>query len=108
MIKSIRHIGIKVKDMDESLRFWKAQGFEVVYDEYEVWKQQRLHIIKLKCEHGTTLIELVDGNWRNHIAVTVDKLPFPKLATKRPSGHKVFFAVSPEGVRIELVEEPKP
>ena len=107
MIKSIRHIGIQVNDMEESLRFWKAQGFEVVYDEYEVWNQQQLHVVKLKCEHGTTLIELVDGNWRNHIAVTVDKLPFPKFAQKRPDGCKVAFAVSPEGMRIEMVEEPK-
>ena len=109
MIKAIRHIGIQVKDMQESLAFWKGQGFIEFYNEIEEWPKGKLHIVKLCLGDGPAL-ELVEilGNldWPNHIAVTVDKLPFPKFATKRPGGCKVAFAVSPEGMRLELVEEP--
>ena len=93
--------------MRESLAFWQALEFEKIYDEHEVWKDQRLHVIKLKCKQSDDVIELVDGNWPNHIAVTVDKLPSSKFTQKRPTGHKVMFIMSPEGTRIELVEEPE-
>jgi len=98
MRNEIRHVGIVVNDLDESLYFWKKFFlFEIVVDQIEPapyinqlldLQFENLRTVKIKGK-GNTVIELlkfdnlvVDNIWRGklnsvgltHIAITVDNI----------------------------------
>ena len=106
-ILNIRHIGIRVdRQWAATVEYWKMLGCEVVFDGFETWNQQKLHVVKLMAPGGM-IIELVNGNWRNHIAVTIDHFDKRQKPTVRPDGCKVLFGMAPDKTRIEFVEEPE-
>ena len=108
-ILNIRHIGIKIdrhQDFEPTKEYWRLLGCEVVSDGYESWNGQKLHIAKLAAPGGM-IIELVEGNWKDHIAVTVDQFEEGRKPTVRPDGRRVLFGLAPDRTRVEFVEEKK-
>ena len=68
MIESLRHLGIVVRDMDKSLKFYKYLGYEVVSDMKEDskfidkilgLKDSDLRTVKMTCGNNH-MIELLD------------------------------------------------
>ena len=68
MIESLRHLGIVVRDMDKSLKFYKYLGYEVVSDMKEDskfidkilgLKNSDLRTVKMTCDNNH-MIELLD------------------------------------------------
>ncbi len=122
-----RHVGIVVKDMDESVKFYEELfDFEVVSDYYDDstyintilgTKDKNVHMVKLM--KGHFMIELLDYDYPKeyycHVAFTIadsDRM-YKKLQARgigcisppQPSEHvKVFYCLDPNGFRIELVE----
>jgi catechol 2,3-dioxygenase-like lactoylglutathione lyase family enzyme len=112
MIKNIRHTGLVVKDLEQSIEFYLALGFEVKADNIEnkpfidiisCMDITRLHTIKMIIRHENNncwvegMIELLDygedtvhihrlltANGCAHIAFTVDNLDviYEQLSTK--------------------------
>lgn len=115
MIKGLRHYGIRTQGLSESIQFWTKLGFIVVSTGTENWNDVKLRIAKLRAPDGSVL-ELVQGNWPRHIALTVHSMETvgrtlgPGRVIKRNSGFRVRFIKGPAceyNTRIELVEEPK-
>lgn len=114
------HVGVVVKDMEESIRFYKeAFGWE----ECGGREDERVRIVYLKS--GDNVIELlkyasenVDRNWGvvDHIAFTVNNLDMEierlkgigaKMILDEPKDigdKRVMFFNGPSGERLELVE----
>ncbi len=59
---TLRHVGILVKDLEESMKQYKALGFS------QCASIETLRVVKMKDCEGN-MIELVCGNWNPHIAV---------------------------------------
>ena len=59
---TLRHTGILVKNLRASISWWSKQGFK------PVGGIEHLSVQKMEDANGNTL-ELVQGNWSNHIAV---------------------------------------
>ncbi len=59
---TLRHVGIQVKDLGESIKQYKALGFN------QCAPRETLQVVKMKDREGN-MIELIQGNWSNHIAV---------------------------------------
>ena len=97
MIKEVRHVGIVVKNMENSLKFYRdILGFEIIRDMDEhggyidnMLSLDDVHVrtVKLSAGMGNTLIELLDFKSHNdnevrnfytigasHVALTVDNL----------------------------------
>lgn len=110
MIKNVRHYGIQTGDLKASMDFWLGMGFGDASVATEQWGDKTLRIARMYAPDNS-VVELVQGDWPNHIAVTVEDVNAVEVekteAIIRPWGHKVVFCMSPEGTRIELVEEPK-
>ena len=58
---TLRHAGILVENLEESIQTYQKAGFEPL--EVEV-----IRVCKMTDKNGAT-IELVEGNWHPHIAV---------------------------------------
>ena len=68
MIETLRHLGIVVRDMDKSLKFYKYLGYEVISDMKEDskfidkilgLKDSDLRTVKMTCDNNH-MIELLD------------------------------------------------
>ena len=59
---SLRHTGILVKSLARSIRDYQAMGFK------PIGKIERLKVQKMEDSEGK-ILELVQGNWSDHIAV---------------------------------------
>ena len=68
MIETLRHLGIVVRDMDKSLKFYKYLGYEVISDMKEDGKfidkilglkDSDLRTVKMTCDNNH-MIELLD------------------------------------------------
>jgi catechol 2,3-dioxygenase-like lactoylglutathione lyase family enzyme len=59
---TLRHTGILVKSLARSIRDYQAMGFK------PIGKIERLKVQKMQDANGQVL-ELVQGNWSDHIAV---------------------------------------
>ena len=58
---TLRHAGILVKDIEESMKIYEAAGFQKV-------EVEMLTVVKMADKNGA-MIELVQGNWHPHICV---------------------------------------
>ncbi len=76
---TLRHAGILVKDLEESMAIYEQAGFKKV-------EVEMLTVVKMADKNGA-MIELVQGNWHPHIAVN--------------------WYEDPDGNYIETVEEVK-
>ena len=76
MVHKIRHVGINVKHLTRSIRFYEQLGFTADSGGLEAWAGQEINIIKMRSGSGNgCLLELVRGIWQPHFAVTVDEMP---------------------------------
>ena len=57
----LRHVGIVVKDLGKAIQIYQAMGFKVV-------ETETIMVAKLEDADGKTF-ELLQGNWKPHIAV---------------------------------------
>jgi lactoylglutathione lyase len=132
-MRSYRFIytGIRVRDMDESLRFYTERlGMEVV-DKREQTPPTEGEVVTLRSPHGVQRLELnwyaegsrfgppySNGEDLDHLAFEVDDLDgaLAELATKgvevliRPGeigGWREAFIKDPDGIWIELLQRKK-
>ena len=57
----LRHVGIVVKDINESVKLYKKMGFKVS-------ERETLEVVKMIDKDGS-VFELVQGKWKPHLAV---------------------------------------
>lgn len=69
MNAKLRHAGLVVKNLEASIEFYKFFGFRKVHKGIETWNGKRLRICKMESDAG--MIELIEGDWRPHISITV-------------------------------------
>ncbi len=142
MIRAIRHVGLVVADLQQSLKFWcEAMGFVVSrqmeesgphIDAMMGLKDVRVTTAKLNAPDGSMLELLYFSShpsqpvWEGtpysigftHIAMTVHSMEetvarlsshgvrFPNPPQHSPDGRVIVtYAVGPENVLLELVEE---
>jgi catechol 2,3-dioxygenase-like lactoylglutathione lyase family enzyme len=110
MISNIRHVGINVKHLTRSIRFYEQLGFTADSGSIETWADSELNIVKMRSGSGNgALLELVRGNWQPHFAITVDKIPKIALYTigleRFTAKHHTVFIRDPDDNLIELVRE---
>ena len=131
MIKEVRHVGIVVNNMENSLKFYRdLLGLKVIkdMDEQGVYIDNMLSLdnvqvrtVKLSADTGNTLIELLDFKSHNdnevrnfytigasHIALTVDNL---EDLYKHLSANNIKFNAppqkSPDGiVKVTFCNDP--
>lgn len=65
---SLRHVGLMVRDLEMAVMFYQVLGFK------RMGKQETLKVQKMRDWKGG-VIELVQGKWHPHIAVTWIKDP---------------------------------
>ena len=134
-MKNIRHFGIPIKDINESLKFYVGLlGFVVLrqdtiqgeYVEKLLLKKTKITYIKLGFGNSDTLLELLYFSKPNrasanyHFAISVDNICalYKKLSSahvffvsppfKAPDSNcKLCFCIDPSGNMIELVEDIK-
>jgi len=118
------HTCYRIGDIDRSVEFYKALGFEEV-GRMPI-RDEAINVfmglpgdgarLELTYNHGVDSYEL--GTGYNHIAVTTDDLD-AKLAnlaeqgiepekppyTVREGGNRICFVRDPDGYRIELIEQ---
>lgn len=124
----LAYTGIRVRDMDKSLRFYtEVFGMEVV-DPREPTPPTEGEVVTLRSPHGDQLLELnwyakgsrfgtpyVNGEELDHLAFEVDDLDaaLAELSQKgaeivvRPGeigGWREAFVTDPNGIWIELLE----
>ena len=104
-VNRIRHIGLKVKDLDVSLNFYRNKGFIVIFRGREYWGKVKLEIAKLGLPGGDAVLELIQAEaWPgNHFAVEVDQIPFPSALVNPLIKESVTYIQDPDGHYIELV-----
>lgn len=96
------HVGLKVRDLQQSLAFYLDLGFEVVGEVPET-PLGRLTMLKLPGDEFVA-IELVSGgdvtpgDALSHLVVQVDGPPADEIRTE--------WRTDPDGNRIELVQWP--
>ena len=121
------HTCYRIGDIDRSVAFYKALGFEEV-GRMPI-RDEAINVfmglpddgarLELTYNHGVDSYEL--GTGYNHIAVTADDLDatLERLAgegiepekppyTVREGGSRLCFVRDPDGYRIELIEKPSP
>ena len=123
-MSELLHTCYRIGDIDRSVEFYKALGFEEV-GRMPI-RDEAINVfmglpgdgarLELTYNHGVDSYEL--GTGYNHIAVTTDDLD-AKLAnlaeqgiepekppyTVREGGNRICFVRDPDGYRIELIEQ---
>jgi len=104
----IRHVGLNVKHLTRSMRFYEKLGFIPDSGSLEIWAGNEINIIKMRADGGA-LLELVKGVWQPHFAITVDEMPW--IETQRvfiertTDTHHIVLIKDFDGNIIELVRE---
>ena len=57
----LRHVGIVVKDINESVKLYKKMGFKVL-------ERDTLKVVKM-IDSDANVFELVQGKWHPHLAI---------------------------------------
>lgn len=111
MKAQLRHVGIRFTDVARTFCFYQNLGFDI---DSRIWSREYtdrgiINIIKFDNQ-----IELINGNWMNHFALTVDSLddfkhllPDKPVFSKETDKVKVCYIQDPDGNMVELVEEKK-
>ena len=114
MIKSLRHVGLVVSDMDRAIRFYEKLGCEVISREAESWvSDNQKHPAFLEVCKMTNNVELITGFWKHHVAFTVNEFPdlddeqLPYSIMWQMNKPGVKFITDPDGNVIELVKGEK-
>ena len=104
MIKNIRHIGIPVVNVIDSMNFYMQFGFKTDLATVENWGGGDLIIAKLAAPGIDTQIELVEGDWPHHFAVQVPMNFSAESFKIWKRKQNVTFIEDPSGNLIELVK----
>lgn len=109
MTAKLRHVGILVKDMFESMIFYRELGFGIT-STLRDWSNEYTEKGKIYTAKLNNQIELIGGPWMPHFAITVEslnrfKLPPKPIFSKETDRVKVCYIQDPDGNVIELVEE---
>lgn len=103
----IRHSGITVNNLENSILDYETLGFRVAETSVEKWPAKRghhtFHIAKLEAADGSR-IELIQGPSRAHICIEVDEIPASWPIAKQAEDHMVTFTKDRDGNRIELYQ----
>ena len=113
MIHDIRHVGLKVKNLDKSIAFYRNLGFSVISRTVEHWHSgPPIGVCKLQTMGGE-ILELIEAvSWpENHFAVLVDDLwsvdHLERLVEKKDENYHSFYTKDLDGHRIEIVQKIK-
>jgi len=113
MIFNIRHVGIKVKDLEKSIQFYRNLGFSVVSRTVSYWNQgPPIGVCKLRTMGGE-ILELIEAvSWpENHFALTVRDLwevdHLERVNEKKTDNHHAIYVRDPDGNYIEIVQKLK-
>lgn len=131
-MKTVRHCGIVVSDMEKSLEFYRdILGLKIKVDALEEgefidailgMQKVKVRTVKMLADEGDALVELLFYHSRpegsSHTAFTVENLDdeYKRLKEKgikfinspqvSPNGKaKVAFCYDPDGIPVELVEQ---
>ncbi len=71
---TLRHVGIVVKNLKQAEEFYRKLGLTKLSPRpiTEIWRQTELKILKMRDSEGG-ILELIEGDWKPHIAFTVNK-----------------------------------
>jgi lactoylglutathione lyase len=116
------HIGLRVRDRDHSLAFYRSLGYDVVGSVPDT-PIGHLTMLKLPGDEFVTIELIADSPGGrppglNHVVVTVTSIDFA-ITTLRAAGHaltaepsadpnapRTAIVTDPDGMQIELVEWP--
>ena len=113
-----RHQGIVVKDLAKGIEEYKHLGFRIRKRTFETISGRKLKIVKMR-DGDKNEIELIEGDWEPHLAVTVDsrghsldeiwtkfiKKAGDTVAYWKNGGLRVFCFRDSSGNMIEVVLE---
>lgn len=108
MIAKLRHAGIVVKDLKKAEKFYNRLGFSRLRAiQLETWNRKKLKILKLS--DGDDIIELIQGDWRPHLAFTLtygdmDKMKDACFYKREKNGLKIYYLEDPSGNYVEVVD----
>jgi len=113
----LRHMGIRVKNLKEAIRFYRYFQFRVISRSRETWLCKPLKIVKME-DHKGNRIELIEGGWEPHVAITVNQtgamdmiwrdliqVVYQPVAYRKKKNLEVFFIRDPSGNLVEVVNE---
>lgn len=120
METKIRHLGLVVTDLKQALKFYQKFGFTklTVRGSTERWGKEELKVQKLINSKGEVL-ELIQGNWKPHIALTVISKGKPMeeiwinhaikadvlIEYKKVGNLEIIYLKDPFGNFVEVVSE---
>jgi catechol 2,3-dioxygenase-like lactoylglutathione lyase family enzyme len=110
-------MGIRVKNLKEAIRFYRYFQFRVISRSRETWLCKPLKIVKME-DHKGNRIELIEGGWEPHVAITVNQTGamdmiwrdliqhvYDPVAYKEDKNLEVFFIRDPSGNLVEVVNQ---
>ena len=100
----IRHTGIRVKDMDKMVSFYRRLGLRMVSRRVENWEGVELEVSKLM-DDGDMVLELIKTKsfWPNsHVCFSTDRPVNTRVYYEKGN---VVYTKDPEGNFIELYKE---
>lgn len=120
------HLGLRVSDLEQSLAFYTAVGYEVIgtvegtaYGTLTMLQLPGDDFVTIELVHDPASGEAGPGNGINHLVIQVESLEETRadLATKGiepepieypggPTGPRTCWITDPNGYRIEVVQWP--
>ena len=111
----VRHFGLVVKDLKETVRFYQELGFKILKRSIERWVSTDLEVLKMQNGNGD-ILELILGDWQPHISFTSEETPnmlWEKfggkanqiLTVKRKANLFIVYLRDPSGNYVEIVHE---
>jgi catechol 2,3-dioxygenase-like lactoylglutathione lyase family enzyme len=111
MISRLRHVGMRVADLDRSVEWYSQWGFRPLGIAKEEWLDGEntvdIKVAKLANALGQ-VIELIEGDWpQYHISLTVGTIPMgvDVVRSKETKMVSVAYILDPDGNHVELVKE---
>ena len=117
MDAKLRHVGVMCKNLQESMRFYQQFGFQKMSQRMvmEEWAGKKLKILKLANPGG--MIELIEGDWKPHIALTLTEGTMDDIWVdyavkanvliqyKKKGNLEIIYLKDPFGNYVEVVRE---
>ena len=105
MINDIRHIGIRVNDLNRMIEFYSHLGFRIVSHRCEDWAGRELEVCKMDAPTGDCVLELIKTHYDwpdTHFCIAVDAFPVSGIWSL--GKENVRYYQDPEGNYIEMVK----
>ena len=126
-VSGLDHIGLKVTDLDRSLAFYTAVGYDVVgtvpdtpFGDLTMLRLPGDEFVTIELVSGSSQVDAPHGSGLNHFVITVESMDAaladlaaagiaPDAPPTSPDGSDAFrtaWISDPDGNRIELVQWP--